>query len=87
VHAGLLGSKVFLRRTGLLEVETGSWLLGSSDDIRRAPLVWLLFAGMALAIYLGRHRLNARFSVEEPVVSTAPFPALSERALANRTGI
>lgn len=84
VHAGLLGSKVFLRRTGVLEVETGSWLLGGSDDIRRAPLVWALFAGMALAIYLLRRGLNARFSVERPVVSSAPFPALPKRA---RTGI
>ncbi|MEO3389327.1 CPBP family intramembrane glutamic endopeptidase [Mesorhizobium sp. CAU 1741] len=74
VHAGLLGSKVFLRRTELLEVSTGSWWLDSAD-LRTTPLTWLVFAGMALLIYLLRRKLHARFAIERPVVSTARFPA------------
>lgn len=86
VHSALLGSKVFLRRTHLLEVDTGAWWLSDSADIRRAPLVWLLFAGMALAVYLMRHRLNPRVAVERPVVSTAAFPA-KPAGSAGQTGI
>lgn len=73
VHAGLLGSKVFLRRTELLDVSTGSWWL-SSADLRMAPLTWALFAGMALAVYLLRGKINPHFAIEQPVVSTAKFP-------------
>lgn len=73
VHCGLLGSKVFLRRTELLDVSTSSWWL-HTDDLRATPLTWALFAGLAVAIYLLRDRLNPRFAVERPVVSTAKFP-------------
>lgn len=74
VHAGLLGSKVFLRRTELLDVSTGSWWL-SSADLRATPIAWAVFAGLTLAVYLLRHKLNPRFAIEQPVVSTARFPA------------
>lgn len=73
VHSGLLGSKVFLRKTELLDVSTGPWWLGDSVDLRMAPVVWALFIAMALAIWLMRGRLNARYAVERPVVSTADF--------------
>lgn len=69
LHAGLLGSKVFLRKTEILIVSPDVWWLGHSQDLRMAPVVWLLFAGMAVAIFLARKRLYARFAVETPVVS------------------
>lgn len=75
IHSGLLGSKAFLRKTGLIEVEIGtSWWIGDSADLRRAPVVWLLFVGLAVAIVLMRRTLNAKFAVERPVVSTAKRP-------------
>ena len=75
IHSGLLGSKAFLRKTNLINVETGSsWLIGDSADLRRAPIVWLLFIGLAVAIYLMSRTLNARFAIERPVVSTAKRP-------------
>lgn len=73
VHSGFLGSKVFLRRTELLDVQTGSWWL-ANDDLRMSPIVWGLFGGMALVVYLLRARINPRFAVEKPVVSSARYP-------------
>lgn len=73
VHSGLLGSKVFLRRTELLDVSTGSWWLNTSD-LRATPLTWALFAGMAVAVYLLRKPLAERFAIERPVISSAKFP-------------
>lgn len=71
VHAGLLGSKVFLRKTNLVEVDPQALLLHDSYDLRMSPIVWAVFAGMALVIFLARHRLYARFAIERPVVSEA----------------
>jgi hypothetical protein len=34
-----------------------------------SPIVWALFAGMALAIFLARRWLYARYAIERPVVS------------------
>jgi membrane protease YdiL (CAAX protease family) len=73
VHSGLLGSKVFLRRTEVLDVSTGSWWL-NTPDLRATPLTWALFVGLAIGIYLLRKPLTACFSIERPVVSTAKFP-------------
>lgn len=73
VHSGLLGSKVFLRRTEVIDVSTGTWWL-NTPDLRATPLTWALFAGLAIAIYLLRKPLAERFAIERPVVSTAKFP-------------
>jgi membrane protease YdiL (CAAX protease family) len=70
VHLGMLGSKVILRRTEILDVQTNSWLL-SHADVRMTPLAWMIFAGLALAIYLLRYRINPLFAIERPVISTA----------------
>lgn len=72
VHSGLLGSKVFLRRTELVDVDHTAWWMGPTyDDMRMAPTVWLIFAAMAVAIFMARHWLQPRFSIERPVVSGA----------------
>lgn len=73
VHSGLLGSKVFLRRTEVLDVSTGSWWL-NTPDLRATPVTWALFVGLAVAIYLLRKPLTACFAIERPVISTAKFP-------------
>ncbi|MCV0395319.1 MAG: CPBP family intramembrane metalloprotease [Rhizobiaceae bacterium] len=71
IHAGLLGSKVFLRKTNLVEVDPQALFLQDSYDLRMSPIVWGVFAGMAVAILLARHWLYPRFAIERPVVSQA----------------
>lgn len=67
VHAGFLGSKVFMRKTGALDVTPNSWLLGHSDDLRMAPVVWLIFLSLTLLIAAFRRPLHAMFCVETPI--------------------
>lgn len=69
VHSGLLGSKVFLRKTGLVEIDPRALMLQDSYDLRMSPIVWAVFVGMAIAIFLARHALYRRFAIERPVVS------------------
>jgi membrane protease YdiL (CAAX protease family) len=64
VHAAFLGSKVFLRRTELLDVNQQMLMLENSADMRMSPVVWGLWIAMALVIFLARHWLRERFAVE-----------------------
>ncbi|MCU0831897.1 MAG: CPBP family intramembrane metalloprotease [Rhizobiaceae bacterium] len=64
VHMAFLGSKVFLRRTELLEVDAKLMFLQNSADLRESPVVWALWIAMAFLIYLNRNWLRARFAVE-----------------------
>jgi membrane protease YdiL (CAAX protease family) len=68
VHAGLLGMKVLIRKTQLLELSADTWWL-ADKDLRLSPVVWVLFAAMTAAILLGcryRHRLAIEPMVGEP---------------------
>lgn len=69
IHAGLLGTKVFLRETEILTLNPDVWWLGNSQDVRMAPAVWLLFAGIGVTIFVLRKPLRRRFAIEKPVVS------------------
>lgn len=64
VHCGLLGFKVVLIRTDVVNL-VSDWLV--NDDIRRAPLAWLVFLLATLAFVLWRRRLHQAFSVETVV--------------------
>lgn len=64
VHCGLLGFKVILIRTDVINL-TSDWLV--NDDIRRAPLAWLVFLLATLVFILWRRRLHEAFSVETAV--------------------
>ena len=64
VHCGLLGFKVVLIRTDVINLAS-DWLV--NDDIRRAPLAWLVFLAATLAIVLCRRRLHEAFRVETAV--------------------
>lgn len=68
VHAGLLGFKVFLRKTNLVEVAPEAWWLNESTDIRVSPVAWGVLVAMTLVIFLLRQRLYRRFAVEKPVL-------------------
>ena len=63
VHAGLLGSKVFLRNTNILELDATAWWLDSAD-LRMTPLVWVLFALMTIAVIVAGSFLHRPFAVE-----------------------
>ena len=64
VHCGLLGFKVILIRTDVINL-VPDWLV--NDDIRRSPLAWLVFFAATLAIVLCRRRLHEAFRVETAV--------------------
>ena len=64
VHCGLLGFKVVLIRTDVINLAS-DWLV--NDDIRRAPLAWLVFLAATLAFVLWRRRLHEAFWVETAV--------------------
>lgn len=64
VHCGLLGFKVILIRTDVVSL-VPDWLV--DDDIRRAPLAWLVFLLVTLAMILWRRRLHQAFWIETAV--------------------
>jgi membrane protease YdiL (CAAX protease family) len=64
VHAGLLGFKVFLRRTDLLLYQPDVWWLGESNDLRLAPISWLLMILIAALTWATRRDLRHRFGIE-----------------------
>jgi hypothetical protein len=68
IHAGLLGFKVFLRNTDLLNYTPDVWWLGGSNDIRLAPISWLLMIIIGAITWAARHELRRRFYIE-PVVA------------------
>jgi len=67
MHAGLLGFKVFLRRTDLL-VQQDNWLTGGAD-LRTGPAMWVLLLLAALAFFAFREWLWPSLWIEK-VVST-----------------
>ncbi len=67
MHAGLLGFKVFLRRTDLLDYRPDVWWLGNSNDLRLAPVTWLLMILIGLLVWSTRHTLRRHFYIEPAV--------------------
>jgi membrane protease YdiL (CAAX protease family) len=64
VHCGLLGFKVILIRTHVVSLVPDGLV---EDDIRRAPLAWLVFLLVTLAMILWRRRLHQAFWIETAV--------------------
>ena len=79
VHAGLVWVKVFFRRTKILELDQTEWWMGTDKDLRTAPVVWALFAALALAVWCSRHHLRRRFAVP-PDGDTSRVAEARERA-------
>jgi membrane protease YdiL (CAAX protease family) len=73
VHAGFLGSKVFLRQTKLVDVDPNMLMLQDTFDLRMSPFVWALFAAFAVVIWLLRHRLRPRFAIERDLHELIPI--------------
>lgn len=72
MHAGLLGFKVFLRRTDLLDYQPDVWWLGGSEDIRLAPITWLLMVLIGIFIWVTRRQLRRHFYIEPAVAPLKP---------------
>lgn len=72
IHAGLLGFKVFLRRTELL-IQQDSWMTGGSD-LRTGPAMWALLLAAAVAFFLCRRYLWPRFWIERAVSTRQDSP-------------
>jgi membrane protease YdiL (CAAX protease family) len=73
LHAGFLGSKVFLRKTQLLAVDSQMLMLQDNSDLRMSPIVWGLWIAMGIVIYMLRRRLRARFAIDTDLsVTRAP---------------
>lgn len=66
VHCGLIGFKVILIKTHLVNLVPDA-LTAGRGDIRLAPVTWLVFLSMTLIVVLWRHRLHKAFSVETVV--------------------
>jgi len=64
VHAALLGSKVVLRKTHLVEFTPTGWWFGEAGDLRTAPVVWLVFSGLAAFFLLFSNRIRPFTAVE-----------------------
>jgi hypothetical protein len=68
IHCGLLGFKVFFRRTDLATLSPdGSWWLGGTSDLRIGPLSWFILLSLTAAIVLCRRWLWERLWVESAV--------------------
>jgi membrane protease YdiL (CAAX protease family) len=63
IHAALLGSKVFLRRTELVEFSPDG-MLGGTSDLRVGPLSWIVLILAACVLVYFRGWLSERFRVE-----------------------
>jgi membrane protease YdiL (CAAX protease family) len=71
IHAGLLGFKVFERRTHLAMYEP-NWLFGirsNGMDLRSGPAIWLLLIAAALLFVAFRYRLWPRLWIETAVAA------------------
>lgn len=77
IHAGLLGFKVFLRRTELIDYAPGG-LTGGSSDLRTGPGIWLVMVLTIIAFIYWRKWLRQKFWIEAVV--------FDERATDNRLG-
>ena len=66
IHCGLIGFKVVLIKTHLIDL-VPNWLVGGRGDIRLAPIAWLVFLLMALTVILLRHRLQKALWIETAV--------------------
>lgn len=62
IHAGLLGFKVFLRKTHFVDYVDSS--LMSSGDLRTGPALWAIMLIFAAAFVLARRWLSQRYRIE-----------------------
>lgn len=64
LHTGLLTSEVFRGTSHLLPLEQSVWWMGIKNDIRTAPLAWLLFVLLLVLVLAIRHPLRRIAGIE-----------------------
>jgi len=62
IHAGVLGFKVFLRKTHFIQYNDNALMGGS--DLRTGPVLWLIMLAFIAAFVLARHWLYRRYWIE-----------------------
>lgn len=60
VHTGLLLAEIFARNRGtrLVLLSNATWWMGTGNDLRTAPIVWLALAAGALGMWWARDRVR-----------------------------
>ena len=65
VHAALVWLDVFRKRTDLVQIHQTQWWMGTNNDLRTAPVIWLLFLLLTYGFWQSRHWLAPRTQVEK----------------------
>jgi membrane protease YdiL (CAAX protease family) len=68
LHAALVAFNLGILQEKVIAVDYSPWWLGGSDDIRKAPLVWLVFIVASLVLVAARGRLRRKLAIEAPTV-------------------
>jgi membrane protease YdiL (CAAX protease family) len=73
LHAALVAFNSAILETNVLAIDLSPWWLGASDDVRKAPLVWLSFIIASCLLMASRRWLN-RLAIETPFVGALTAP-------------
>jgi membrane protease YdiL (CAAX protease family) len=71
LHAGFLFAENARNYTKVLNISEAEWWMAVHQDVRTAPITWLLFALIGLGVYLLRHKLHPIYAVEKAVVANS----------------
>ena len=71
LHAGFLFAENARNYTKVLELSNAEWWMAVGQDVRTAPITWLLFALIGVGAYLLRHKLHPVFAIEKSVVANS----------------
>ena len=74
LHGGLVFSEFFRFRSDSFHLVPDVWWMGLSQDVRLAPIVWLLFLLMMIPIYHWRAQLRTWFAIENEIVRRGTLP-------------
>ena len=79
LHAGFLFAENARNYTKVLELSNAEWWMAVGQDVRTAPITWLLFALIGIGAYLLRHKLHPIFSVEKTVIANSDVMEPAEK--------
>jgi membrane protease YdiL (CAAX protease family) len=71
LHAGFLFAENARNYTKVLNTSTNEWFMSVNQDVRTAPVTWLIFALIGCVIYMKRTRLHQLFAVEKQVLANS----------------
>ena len=74
LHAALVAFNSAILETNVLTIDLSPWWLGASDDVRKAPLVWLSFIIASCLLIVSRRWLIRHLAIETPFVGALMAP-------------